>query len=58
MKEDLHIERCVNPRIQDKYDPTLKNFPVYYDGMLLPLKKVCRVKINDILSEIGTVGKY
>ena len=37
--EDSHIEVCVNPKIQDKYNLTPKTSPVDYYDMLLPLTK-------------------
>ena len=57
-EEVSHIELCVNPNIQDKYNLTHKTSLVDYSGMLLPLTKIFKVKINTVLSAIGTVGKY
>ena len=42
--EASHIEGCVNPNIQEKYNLTHKNSSVYYADMLLPLTKIYRVK--------------
>ena len=38
-EEDSHIEGCVNPNIQEKYNLTHKTSSVYYADMLLPLTK-------------------
>ena len=38
-EEASHIEGCVNPMIQDKYNLTHKNSSVDYSDMLLPLTK-------------------
>ena len=43
-EEASHIEGCVNPNIQKKYNPAHKNSSVYYADILLPLTKICRVK--------------
>ena len=58
MEEASHIEGCVNPNIQEKYNLTHKTSSVDYSDMLLPLTKICRVKINSVLSEIRAMGKY
>ena len=34
-----HIEGCVNPKIQEKYNITTKTSPVYYSYMLLHVTK-------------------
>ena len=57
-EEASHIERCVNPNIQEKYNLIHKTSSVDYPDMLMLLTKICRVKINAVLSEIGTVGKH
>ena len=57
-EEASHIEGCVKPNIQENYNLTHKTSSVYYADMLLPLTKICRVKIDAVLSEIVTVGKY
>ena len=54
-EEDSHIEGYVNPNIKEKYNLTHKTSSVDYAGMLTYLTKICRVKINTVLSEIGTV---
>ena len=56
-EESSHIEGCVNPNIQDKYNLTHKDSSVDYADMLLTLKK-CRVKIKAVLSAIGIVEKH
>ena len=38
-EEDSHIEVCVNPYIEDNYNPNPKTSPVDYADMLLPLTK-------------------
>ena len=43
-EEPSHIEVCVNPNIQEKYNLTNKTSSVDYADMLLPLTKICRVK--------------
>ena len=43
-EETSHIEGCVNPNIQKKYNLTHKTLSVDYADMLLPLKNICRVK--------------
>ena len=43
-EEDSHIEGCVNPNIQDKYNLTQNNSSGDYADMLLTLTKICRVK--------------
>ena len=43
-EEASHIEICVNPNIQEKYNLTHKTSSVYYSDMLLPLKNIRRVK--------------
>ena len=57
-EEAPHIEACENPNTQDNCNLTPQNAPVDYADMLLPLTKICRVKLNDVLSEIGIVEKY
>ena len=57
-EEASHIEVCVNPNIQEKNNLTHKTSSVGYADMLLPLTKIFGVKINAIISAIGTVGKY
>ena len=39
VEEALHIEGCVIPNIQEKYNITPKTSPVDYADMLLPLTK-------------------
>ena len=56
--EASHIEGCMNPNIQEKYNLTHKTSSVDYSDMLPPLTKICRVKINAVLSAIGAVEKY
>ena len=57
-EEFSHIEGCVKQNIQEKYNLTHKTSSLYYADMLLSLTKIFRVKINTVLSEIGTVEKY
>ena len=38
-EEGSHIEGCVNPKIQEKYNITTKTSPVYYSYVLLPVTK-------------------
>ena len=57
-EEASHIEGCVNPNINEKYNLTHKTSSLYYADILLPLTKIFRVKINTVLSEIGTVENY
>ena len=39
VEEASHIEVCLNPKIQYKYNLSHKNSPVDYADMLLPLTK-------------------
>ena len=43
-EEASHIERCVNPTIQEKYNLTHKTSSVHYADILLPIRNICRVK--------------
>ena len=43
-EDDSHIEGCVKPNIQEKYNIAHKTLSVDYDDMLLPLTKIFRVK--------------
>ena len=49
------IEGYVNKIIQDKYNLTPKHSPGDYADMLLTIKNIYRIKMNTVLSEIGTV---
>ena len=42
--EAPHIERCVHPGIQDKYNLTPKTSPIDFSDMLPPITKIIRVK--------------
>ena len=57
-EEATHIEGCVNPNINERYNLTPKNSPVHYADMLLTLTKNMLVKISSFLSLIVTVGTY
>ena len=37
-EEATHIEGCVKPNIQEKYNLNTKTSPVDYDNIVLPLK--------------------
>ena len=39
-EEDSHIEGCVNPNVQEKYNITHKTSSVDYADMLMPLTKI------------------
>ena len=39
VEEASHIEVCLNPKIQDKYNLTPKTSPLDYSGILMPLAK-------------------
>ena len=39
-EEYSHIEECVNPEIQEKYNITPKTSSLYYDDILLSLTKI------------------
>ena len=58
MEEALHIEGCVNPKIQENYNLTPKTSPVNYADMLLILKKLCRVKNKFCPFRSWHSGKY
>ena len=51
-EEASHIEGCAKPNIQEKYNLIHKTSSVDYPDMLMLLTKICRVKINAVLSAI------
>ena len=56
-EEASHIEGCVNPNIQEKYNLTPKTSPVDYADILLTLTKICRVKNKCFPFSNGHSGK-
>ena len=44
--------------IQKKYNLTPETLPVDYADILLPITKICRVKMNAVPSEIGAMEQY
>ena len=42
--EASHIEEFLKQNIQENYNLTPRTSPVYYDDILLPEHKICRVK--------------
>ena len=58
VEEASHIEGCVNPDIQDKYNLTHKTSSLDYADMILPLTKICSVQNKCFPFRNCHSGKY